>query len=99
MVDDDFGGGSGLETPVGEVGDVTGVEDAIVPPTPALDIDELILRGAFRVIEHAVGGMLVGGMLVVGVMRAGLCGEPIAMTNGIFDPEATLNLHSGRGDD
>ena len=89
-----FGGGSGLETSVGEVGDVMGVEDAIVPPTPDLDTDELILRGAFRVIEHGVGGMPV-----VGVMRAGLCGEPIAMTNGILDAEATLSLRSGGGDD
>lgn len=90
---DDFGGGSGLEASDGETGEVTGVEEAMVPPTPVLEIDELILSGALRVIEQGVDGMLV-----VGVSRAGLCGEPMAITKGIFEPDAALILRSGGGD-
>lgn len=93
MVDAGFGDGGNLEVSVGEMGEVTGVVDAMVPPTPVLKADGMIFNGAFRVMEHAVGGKLV-----VGEMRAGLCGEPIAMTKGILELDATLNLRSG-GDD
>ena len=82
-------GGSRHEISVGEMGDVTGVEDAMVPPTPVRDV-VLILSGAFLVIEHDVGGMLAAGE-----MRAGLCGEPIAMTNGMLELDPVLNLRSG----
>lgn len=90
---DVFGGGSGLDASVGEIGEVTGVDEAMVPPTPVREMDALIVSGALRVIEQGVGGRLV-----VGVNKAGLCGEPMAITKGMFDPEAALNLRSGGGD-
>jgi hypothetical protein len=71
-------------------GKPTGVDDAMVPPTPAREVASgLILRGAYLVIEHGVGSMLVAG-----VMRAGLCGEPMAMTNGTLELEAALSFRS-----
>lgn len=85
-----LGSGSGRDVSVGDTGEVIGVEDAMVPPTPVLPTAELILRGAFRVIEHTTGARLV-----VGLVNAGLCGEPIAMTNGMLTFDATLNLRSG----
>lgn len=60
-------GNSSLEVSVGEIGEVTGVEEAMVPPTPVRDVTGLILSGAFLVIAHDVGGMLT-----TGVTRAGL---------------------------
>jgi hypothetical protein len=83
-------GNSSLEVSVGEIGEVTGVEEAMVPPTPVRDKTGLILSGAFLVIAHDVGGMLT-----TGVTRAGLCGEPMAMTNGMLEFDAALNLRSG----
>ena len=77
----------------GEMGEVTGVEDAMVPPTPVREVVGLIFSGAFLVMEHDVGGMLP-----TGETRAGLCGEPIAITNGILELDAPLKLRSG-GDD
>lgn len=38
-----FDSGSGRELSVGEVGDVTGVNEAIVPPTPIRDVGGTIL--------------------------------------------------------
>lgn len=75
---------------MGETGDVTGVEDAMVPPTPAREAVVMILRGALRVMEQAVGAMVA-----VGATRAGLWGEPIPMTNGTLELDPPLNLRSG----
>jgi hypothetical protein len=83
-------GDSSLEVSVGEIGEVTGVEDAIVPPTPMRDVTATILRGALRVMEQDVGGMLVAG-----VTNAGLCGDPMAITNGMLEADAALILRSG----
>lgn len=79
-----------LEVSVGEIGDVRGVEVAIVPPTPVRSVGEKTLT--FPVIEHAVGGTVV-----VGVMSAGLCGEPMAMTKGMLELDAVLGLREGEG--
>lgn len=75
---------------VGSVGDETGVDEAIVPPTPVRDVAG-ILSGALRVMEHAVGTIAIGG----GVIRAGLCGEPMPITKGVLEVEAALSLRSG----
>jgi hypothetical protein len=79
----------GDEIFVDTTGDVTGVVDAMVPPTPARDVPVLILRGAFLVIEHDVGGMLAAAGT-----RAGLWGEPIAMTKGMLELDAALSFRS-----
>lgn len=92
MLDVGFEGGVGLKPPVGDTGEVTGVDDAIVPPIPALEVGGMILSGAFRVIEQALGETLV-----VGVMRAGLWGEPMAITNGMLELEVALSLRSEMG--
>jgi hypothetical protein len=85
-----LGGGGRSGASPGESGRPTGVDDAMVPPTPAREVASvLMLRGAYLVIEHGVGSMLVAG-----VMRAGLCGEPMAMTNGILELEAALSFRS-----
>ena len=56
-----------LEASTGEIGVATGMEEAIVPPTPR-DMGDDTLRGAtFAVIEQ-----VVGAITVVGVMSAGL---------------------------
>lgn len=86
-------GDSSLDVLVGEIGEVTGVDDAIVPPTPMRDVTGTILRGAFRVMEQDVGGMIAAG-----VTSAGLCGEPMAITKGMLEVDAALILRSG-GDD
>lgn len=83
-------GGSGHAILVGEIGEVMSVEDAMVPPTPVRGVAELIFIGAFLVIEHDVGAVMA-----VGAIRAGLCGEPIAMTKGMLELDAALNLRSG----
>jgi len=82
-------GGCSMEVLVGEMGDETGVDDAIVPPTPTREVTALILRGAFLVIEHGVGCIRTAG-----AMRTGLCGEPMPMTKGILEPDAALSLRS-----
>jgi hypothetical protein len=64
-------------------------DDAIVPPTPARDVFVLILRGAFRVMAQEESGMVIAGS-----MRAGLCGEPMAMTKGVLELDAVLGLRS-----
>lgn len=68
-------------TSLGETGDVTGVVDAIVPPTPMREVTGMILSGWFRVMEH-------------GVTKAGLCGDPMAITKGILELDAALPLRS-----
>jgi hypothetical protein len=65
-----LGGGSNPQASVGEGVDLTITEDAMVPPTPACDVAGMALSGAFLVMEHEVGGMLV-----IGVTKAGLCEE------------------------
>ena len=85
-----FEGESNSGRSFGEMGEVTGVEDAMVPPTPVREVVGLIFSGAFLVMEQDVGGMLAAGET-----RAGLCGEPIAITNGILELDAPLNLRSG----
>jgi hypothetical protein len=77
-----------LDALVGEVGEVTGVVEAIVPPTPVLRVGETTFR--FAVIEHAVD--CTGGC---GAIRAGLWGEPMAMTKGMFEFEAVLGRREG----
>lgn len=90
FVDADLSGKSSPITLVGDTGEVTGVVDAIVPPSPMRDVTGMILRGWFRVMEHAAGGMLV-----TGVTKAGLYGEPMAITKGLLDVDAALPLRSG----
>jgi predicted polyphosphate/ATP-dependent NAD kinase len=90
LVETGLNGDSSLDVSVGEIGDVTGVEDAIVPPTPMRDVTGTILSGAFRVMEQDVGGMIAAG-----VTNAGLCGDPIAITKGMLEVDAALILRSG----
>lgn len=73
---------------MGETGEVMGVVEAIVPPTPVLRVGETTFL--FAVMEHAVGG--TGDC---GVIRAGLWGEPIAMTKGMFEFDAVLGRREG----
>lgn len=73
---------------MGKVGDVMGVLDAIVPPTPVLKAGETTTRLA--VIGYVVG-VTEGG----GDTRAGLWGDPIAMTKGIVELEAVLGRREG----
>ena len=56
---------AGVEAWVGDTGEVTGVVEAMVPPTPVLKVGKTTFR--FPVIEH-----VVGGIEVFGEMRAGL---------------------------
>jgi hypothetical protein len=56
----------GYEVLVASV-DLTGVVDAIVPPTPVRNVGLVTLTAVFLVIEQ-----LVGGTLAVGATRAGL---------------------------
>jgi hypothetical protein len=65
LVPGTFAGGSSREVFVGEIGDVTGVQEAMVPPTPTREV--LILSGAFLVIEHDEGGMLATGAMMAGL--------------------------------
>jgi hypothetical protein len=92
LVDAGLSGGSSINMFVGETGDVTGVDDAIVPPTPMRDVTGVILSGAFRVIEHDVGGMVA-----TGVTSVGLCGDPMPITKGMLELDAALNFRSGEG--
>ena len=71
---------------MGEVG--VGVLEAMVPPTPVLKIGETTLR--FAVLGDVLGGTDGGGD-----MRAGLWGDPIAMTNGMFELDALLGRLDG----
>lgn len=89
FVDTGLKGGSSMDISVGEMGDETGVDDAIVPPTPTREVTGLIFRGAFLVMEHGVGCMVMAG-----ATRAGLCGEPMPMTKEILELDAVLSLRS-----
>lgn len=85
---DDFtGSGEGISM---HVGDERGVKDAIVPPTPVLDVVEEVFCGA---------AWRVCGMFFAATAMAGLWGEPIAMTKGMSALEAALSLRSGRDED
>lgn len=77
-----------LEVSVGEIGEVTGVDEAIVPPTPVRSVGDTSFT--FPVMEHAVGATVAEG-----VISAGLCGEPIAITKGTFELDAVLGLRAG----
>lgn len=89
-----LGGGSTSDASHGESGRQMGVDDAMVPPTPAREVATgVILRGAYLVIEHGVGSIVVAG-----VIKAGLCGEPMAMTKGILELEAALSFRSEGAD-
>jgi hypothetical protein len=92
LVDAGLSGGSSIGMSVGETGDVTGVDDAIVPPTPMRDVTVVTFSGAFRVIEHDVGGIVT-----IGVTSAGLCGDPMPITKGTLELDAALNFRSGEG--
>lgn len=70
------------------MGDVTGVVDAIVLPMPVRRVGEITLR--LPVVEHGLGDTVVGDD-----MRAGLCGDPMAMTKGILELDAVLGLRDG----
>jgi hypothetical protein len=94
LVDIGRGGGSSPVASVRETGEDRGVEEAIVPPTPVREMGGVIFSGALRVIEQ-----LVGITAADGVIRAGLYGEPIAMTKGTLESDAVLNLRSGGGGD
>ena len=85
-----LGGGSSHGAYVDDTGEVTGVEDAMVPPTPVRDVAGVILSGAYLVMEHDVGGMMAAGEIT-----AGLCGELIAITKLTLELDAALSLRSG----
>ena len=70
------------------MGDVTGVVDAIVLPMPVRSVGEITLR--LPVMEHGVGDTVA-----VDEIRTGLCGDPMAMTKGISEPDAALGLRDG----
>lgn len=90
LVDAGLSGGSSIDVSVGETGEVTGVDDAMVPPTPMREVTGMIFNGAFRVMGHDVGGIVA-----TGVTSAGLCGEPMAITKGMLELDAALTFRSG----
>jgi hypothetical protein len=73
-----------------EIGERIGVGDAIILPNPIREVGGVFLSGAFRVIEQAVGNTAGDD-----VIRAGLDGEPIAMTKGVLEADVALKLRSG----
>lgn len=73
---------------VGVLGEVTGVVEAIVPPKPVLKLGETTFR--FVVIGPVVTDIGGGG-----AMRAGLWGEPIAITKGTLEFDEVLGLREG----
>ena len=73
------------------VGLVTGVVEAMVPPTPVLDVGLITFVAMFLVMEQ-----LAGCTLAVGAIRAGLCGEPIAMTKGTLVLDELLSFRCGK---
>jgi hypothetical protein len=77
-----------------EMGELTVAEDAMVQLTPLRELGGVTLSGAFRVIEQTVGSTAADG-----VIRAGLCGEPMAMTKGMLEVDAVFSLRSGGGED
>lgn len=77
-----------MDDPVGEIGDVTGVVEAMVLPMPVRKVGETML--SLAVMEHALGGTEV-----LGEMRAGLWGEPMAMTKGMLELDAMLGRRDG----
>ena len=91
----DIGLGGGCKPPISDrvIGEETGVGDAIVPPIPGRDVGGASLSGALRVIEQHVGIKVTDD-----VFRAGLWGEPIAITKGMLGFDAALSLRSGGGD-
>ena len=78
--------GIGEELPI-LVGEDRGVEDAIVPSMPALDVTEEDLCKR------------VTGWFLAATAIAGLCGEPIAITKGILVLDVPLTLRSVLDDD
>jgi hypothetical protein len=67
-------------------GEDRGVEEAIVPSIPVLDVvDEDLCRR-------------VTGLFLAATAIAGLCGEPIAITKGIPVLDVLLSLESVRTD-
>ena len=70
----------------GSIGEVNGVELAIVPPTPALLVGDLSGAELLPVIEQVVGWTAVTGLM------SGLCGEGIPMMNGMLLADALLPL-------
>jgi hypothetical protein len=70
---------AGLEVSVGDVRELIGAEDAIVPPTPALDIAGSTDGAGLPVMEY--------GFRVIEVVEATigrLCGDGIPMTKGVL---------------
>lgn len=65
-----------------------GVVDAIVLPIPVRKLGEMTLR--LPVIEQELRGPVT-----VEVVRAGLWGEPMAITNGMLELDAVLGLRDG----
>jgi hypothetical protein len=89
FVDAGLKGGSSIDVSVGEIGEVTGVDEAMVPPRPMREVAGLILSGAFLVMEHGVGCIATAG-----AAREVLCGEPMRMTEGMLGLDAALSLRS-----
>ena len=65
-----------------------GVVDAIVLPIPVRKLGEMTLR--LPVIEQELRGTVT-----VEAVRAGLWGEPMAITNGMLELDAVLGLRDG----
>lgn len=81
---------------MGETGDGKGIDEAIVPPTPVLDVGAVILSGAhFPVMEQVVGVIVVVGVTTVGLFTLGSYGDPIAMTKGMLLPDPVLSFRGG----
>lgn len=66
------------------VGDARGVEEAIVPLSPVLEVANEFFCGR------------VTGLFFAATAMAGLCGEPMAMTKGMAVLDEALSLRSGR---
>jgi hypothetical protein len=70
---------AGFDVSVGDVGEWIGVEDAIVPPTPALDTAGVTDGAGLPVMEYRVGAIEL-----VGATIGRLCGDGIPMTKGVL---------------
>jgi hypothetical protein len=68
---------------------VSGVELAIVPPTPVLPVEDCTFKGAFDTL-FPVMEQVEGGTVDVGLISAGLCGDGIPIMNGILLDDALL---------
>jgi hypothetical protein len=82
----------GFPVSVGSVGEVKGVELAIVPPTPVLLVGDF--KGAAPV-DLPVIEQVDGGTAVTGETSAGLCGDGIPIIKGMLLPDALLPLRCG----